>query len=315
MMDCTDRHYHMLMRQMTQHTLLYTEMITANALIHGDRDKLIGFSPKQHPVALQVGGSHPDDLALCAQLAQQYGYREINLNVGCPSDRVQSGQFGACLMKRPALVAECIAAMSQAVSIPVTVKTRIGVDEQDSYEELVNFIELVSQAGCEIFILHARKAWLKGLSPRENREVPPLRYEVVYRLKQDFPHLTIVINGGIKTLNEATEHLRFVDGVMIGREAYSNPYLFAEVDQRFFGSIAAVLSRNEVLIKFLPYLKQQLAGGVKLGGISRHLIGLFQGEAGARRWRRYLSENAYKPGAGIEVIEAAMAELAAHSLA
>ena len=307
MMDCTDRHYRMLMRQISRHVLLYTEMVTTGAIIHGDRERLLGYTPAEHPLALQIGGSDPKALAECAKMAQDLGYAEVNLNVGCPSDRVQSGHFGACLMKSPQLVADGVAAMQATVQIPVTVKTRIGVDDQDSYPELQFFIDQVAKAGCQSFILHARKAWLKGLSPRENREIPPLRYDVVYQLKRDFPSLEIIINGGIKTLDEMQKHLQHVDGVMIGREAYSNPYLFAAVDQLFYGATAEPLSGKMVIAKYLPYVAEQLAKGVPLRRLTRHLVGLFQGQPGARRWRRYLSENAGQQTGGVDVIHQALA--------
>jgi len=309
MLDCTDRHDRYLLRLLTRRALLYTEMVTTGALLHGDRDRLLGFDPAERPLALQLGGSDPADMAACARIAQDAGYDEVNINVGCPSDRVQSGRFGACLMAEPGIVAACYTAMSDAASIPVTVKTRIGIDERDSYEDLADFVGTVASAGCGTFIIHARKAWLSGLSPKQNREVPPLRYETVYRLKRDFPHLEIVINGGIASQDAAAEHLQRVDGVMIGREAYHNPYHLAGIDRRFFGDDATPPTRHAVLAAYLPYVTRQLALGVPLGRMSRHLVGLFQGVPGARAWRRRLSEDSRRPGAGAEVIEQAAREV------
>jgi tRNA-dihydrouridine synthase A len=300
MMDWTDRHDRYFLRLISPHALLYTEMVTTGALIHGDAKRFLQFHPLEHPVALQLGGSEPDKLAYCAKLGADFGYDEINLNVGCPSDRVQSGRFGACLMLDPQLVAECVQAMTSAVSIPVTVKCRIGVDAQDSYESLHAFIALVEQAGCNVFIIHARKAWLQGLSPKQNREIPPLRYDIVRQIKRDFPHLTIIINGGIKTVAEFTEQLPLVDGVMIGREAYSNPYLLAQIEERYFATVP--LAREEIIKQFIPYVELQLQHNVKLSNMTRHILGLFQGQKGGRIWRRYLSENAHKLGAGSKVI-------------
>lgn len=290
MMMCTDRHYRYLMRLITKRTLLYTEMITTGAIIHGDRERLLAYSDSEHPLALQLGGSDPKQLAECARIAEQFAYDEINLNVGCPSDRVQAGRFGACLMREPELVADCVANMRDVLSLPVTVKTRIGVDDHDSYEALTHFIETVAQAGCQTFIMHARKAWLKGLSPRENRNVPPLRYEVVQQIKKDFPHLEIIINGGIKTVEDVQQHLATVDGVMIGREVYSHPYLFADVDRLFFNEAREPSSRLEILKRYLPYISEQLQEGVPLRRLTTHLVGLFQGCRGAKRWRRELTE-------------------------
>ncbi len=305
MMDCTDRHFRHLLRLITRQSVLYTEMITTGALIHGDRERFLKYNQSEHPVALQIGGSEPRDMGTCAKFAQDAGYDEVNINVGCPSDRVQSGQFGACLMANPDLVAECVARMNAAVTIPVTVKSRIGIDAQDSYGELLEFVNKVEAAGCNTFIIHARKAWLKGLSPRENRDVPPLRYDVVYQLKRDFPHLKIIINGGIKTLHETQQHLQHVDGVMLGREAYSNPYLLAEVDRLIYNDEHDIPTRFDILQNYLPYIETQLSEGIYLKHITRHMIGLFQGLPGAKAWRRYISEHAYKEGAGIEVIEEA----------
>jgi len=306
MMDYTDRHFRYLLRLMTRHTVLYTEMVTTGAILHGQRDRFLAFHPAEHPVALQLGGSNPEELAECARIGAGYGYDEINLNVGCPSDRVQSGRFGACLMAEPELVAECVAAMRDATDVPVTVKTRIGIDNRDTYEALRFFIAQIVQAGCECVIIHARKAWLQGLSPRQNREIPPLRYEVVQRLKRDFPSLEVIVNGGIQTLTAIHEHLVELDGVMIGREACSNPYLFADVDRRFFDAMAPVLSREAVVEASLPYIRSQLAGQVPLARITRHLLGLYRGQPGARRWRRYLSEEAVRSSAGAEVLTEAL---------
>ncbi|EPA8368784.1 tRNA dihydrouridine(20/20a) synthase DusA [Vibrio fluvialis] len=309
MLDWTDRHCRYFHRLLSSQTLLYTEMVTTGAIIHGKGD-FLAYNEEEHPVALQLGGSNPADLARCAKLAQERGYDEINLNVGCPSDRVQNGRFGACLMAEPDLVAQCVAAMKEVVDIPVTVKTRIGIDDQDSYEFLTNFVTLVSEkGGCEQFTIHARKAWLSGLSPKENREIPPLDYPRAYQLKQDFPHLTIAVNGGVKTLAEAKEHLQHLDGVMIGREAYQSPYLLAEVDQKIFGLDTPVKKRSQVVQEMYPYIEQQLAQGSYLGHITRHMLGLFQNMPGARQWRRHISENAHKAGAGIEVVEQALAKI------
>lgn len=306
MMDYTDRHFRYLLRLMTRHAMLYTEMVTSGAILHGQRDRFLAFHPAEHPVALQIGGSDPDELATCARIGAEYGYDEINLNVGCPSDRVQSGRFGACLMAEPALVEECVGAMIAACAIPVTVKTRIGIDDRDSYEELQEFVAGLARAGCRTVIVHARKAWLQGLSPKQNREIPPLRYEVVRQLKSDFPSLEIILNGGIRNLSEMETHLVAMDGVMIGREACSNPYLFATMDQRFFDSTEPVLSREVVVNAFLPYVTAQLDQGIPLARVTRHLLGLFQGQPGARRWRRYLSENGYQRNAGVEVLRDAL---------
>jgi tRNA-dihydrouridine synthase A len=303
MLDWTDRHCRYFHRLLSQHAVLYTEMVTTGALLHNkDPQRFLQFNAEEHPVAFQLGGANPGDLAVCAKMVEDYGYDEVNLNVGCPSDRVQNGQFGACLMLEPARVAECIAAMRQAVTIPVTVKSRIGVDERDSYPELQEFIGLVASAGCETFIVHARKAWLSGLSPKQNRDVPPLRYDIVYQLKQDFPQLTIILNGGVTTLESSSEILKQVDGVMLGREVYQNPYILAQVDQQIFGKNTPVSSRTEVVLALIPYIQQQLVQGVRFNSISRHILGLFHGEKGAKSWRRYLSENATKIGADEQVL-------------
>ena len=305
MLEWTDRHFRFFLRLVSRRILLYTEMLTSGAVLRGDRSRLLEFDPSEHPVALQLGGSDPADLAECARIAEQFGYDEVNLNVGCPSDRVQSGRFGACLMAEPALVADCVAAMRAAVAIPVTVKTRIGIDARDSYHELAHFVRTVGQGGCPTFIIHARKAWLKGLSPKENREIPPLRYDVVRQLKEDFPDLEIVLNGGIANLQECVAHLQNFDGVMLGRSAYHNPYLLAEADRLLFGDQHPVPSRDDVMQALLPYVERELARGVRLQSICRHLLGLFHAAPGGRLWRRHLSENAVKPGAGVEVLRAA----------
>ncbi len=302
MLDWSDKNCRFFHRLLSQHSLLYSEMVTTGALIHGDHHRFLQFDPAEHPVAFQLGGSNARELALCAKMVEDYGYDEVNLNVGCPSDRVQNGRFGACLMAEPELVAECIAAMNQAVKIPVTIKSRIGIDERDSYEELVYFIDTVAKAGCETFIVHARKAWLSGLSPKQNRDVPPLRYDVVYALKQEFPHLNIIINGGITTLEQAETLLEHVDGVMVGREAYQNPYLLADVDQRFFGATYPPISRQQVVALLIPYIQSQLSHQIRLNSIARHILGLFHGEYGARLWRRHISENACRAGATEQVI-------------
>lgn len=302
MLDWTDRHCRYFHRLLTRRALLYTEMVTTGAILQGGRERHLRYNVEEHPLALQLGGSDPADLALCAKIAEDYGYDEVNLNVGCPSDRVQNGRFGACLMAEPRLVADGVAAMRAAVAIPVTVKSRIGIDDRDSYDELVDFVATVAAAGCETFIVHARKAWLSGLSPKENREIPPLQYEVVFRLKQDFPHLTIAINGGVTSLDSAAELLQQIDGVMMGREAYHNPYILADVDTRLFGETRPIPSRRDVALALLPYLEQQAALGVRPHAITKHILGLFHGENGARAWRRHLSENANKPGAGAKVL-------------
>ncbi len=306
MLDWTDRHCRYFHRLLSRQALLYTEMVTTGAIIHGKGDYL-AYNQEEHPLALQLGGSDPAALAHCARLAEQRGYDEINLNVGCPSDRVQNGMFGACLMGQAALVADCVKAMRDAVSIPVTVKTRIGIDDQDSYAFLCDFISTVAGSGeCEMFIIHARKAWLSGLSPKENREVPPLDYPRVYQLKRDFPALTIAINGGVKTLAEAQQHLQHVDGVMMGREAYQNPGVLAQVDRELFGAETPAIDSVAVVEALYPYIERELANGTYLGHITRHILGLFQGVPGARQWRRHLSENAHKPGADARVVEQAL---------
>lgn len=289
-------------RFLTKKAVVYSEMVTSGALLHGDKKRFLQFNEIEHPIALQLGGSNPKDLAECAKIAQDWGYDEINLNCGCPSDRVQNGMIGAVLMSHPSVVADCIAAMQNAVDIPVTVKHRIGIDEMDDYEGMLNFVDQIAATGCDTFIVHARKAWLKGLSPKENREVPPLNYDNVIRLKQERPQLEIIINGGIKTLEQSQTLLQHVDGVMIGREAYSNPYLLAEVDQKIYGCDTATPSRQEVMEMFIVYCEQELSKGAKLNHLTRHILGLYQGLPGARQFRRVISEQAHKPNAGIEVV-------------
>ncbi|WP_269144446.1 tRNA dihydrouridine(20/20a) synthase DusA [Methylicorpusculum oleiharenae] len=307
MLDWTDRHCRYFYRLLSKHAFLYSEMVTTGALIHGDRHRFLQFDRAEHPVALQLGGSNPHDLAVCASMAEDYGYAEVNLNVGCPSDRVQNGRFGACLMAEPDLVAECVDAMKNKVALPVTVKSRIGIDDQDSFEELVHFIGTVAAAGCSVFIIHARKAWLKGLSPKQNREVPPLDYERVYKIKQTFPHLEIILNGGITHFDQADEVLQKVDGVMVGREIYHNPYLLADVDAHFYDVVSERPRREAVVQALMPYIEKRLAEGVRLNSIVRHVLGLFHGEPHARSWRRHLSENGPKNGADLNVLCNALA--------
>ena len=305
MMDWTDRHCRFLHRQLTRHALLYTEMVTAEAIIRGDRERLLAFDRREHPVALQLGGAEPMRLAEAAKIGEDFGYAEINLNVGCPSDRVQSGRFGACLMREAALVADCVAAMRHAVSLPVTVKCRIGVDEQDPEESLRDLIGLCARAGVKIFAVHARKAWLEGLSPKENRDVPPLDYDLVYRVKREHPKLTIVINGGIATLEEAHAHLAHVDGVMMGRAAYHSPAMLTQVDARFYAGEGVVL--EEAVSAYLDYAAEQLTRRVPLHALTKPMLGLFNGRQGARLFRRHLSEHGTQRGAGMEVLHDAMA--------
>src|SRR5687768_13993383 len=309
MMDCTDRHCRSFHRLLTRRTLLYTEMVTSAALLRGDWRRLLAHEPAERPLALQVGGDDPDALAACAELAEGLGFCEVNLNVGCPSDRVQAGRFGACLMREPQVVAEAVAAMRARVRVPVTVKHRLGVDEQEGYEPLAAFVEAVTAAGCEVFVVHARKAWLAGLSPKENREVPELRYDLVHRLKRDRPELIVVLNGGVPSLDAALEHLAAgLDGVMIGRAAYHEPWILAAADRRVFGEAAdPVASREAAVAAHLPYVEAQLAAGEPLPRLVRHLLGLFHGEPRARRWRRIRSEESRRPGAGLEVLRAALA--------
>ncbi len=308
MLDWTDRHYRYFARLISRQALLYTEMVTTGAIIHGKGDYL-AFNEEEHPVALQLGGSNPADLAHCARLAEQRGYDEVNLNVGCPSDRVQNGRFGACLMAEPQLVADCVKAMQEVVGIPVTVKTRIGIDDQDSYGFLTDFVGTVAEAGCGVFTIHARKAWLKGLSPKENREIPELDYPRAYRLKRDFPGLNLSVNGGVKSLDECEAHLQHLDGVMVGREAYQDPYLMAAVDARLYGDHRPVLSRAEVVERMIPYLERHIAQGGRANHVTRHMLGLFNGMPGARQWRRYLAQHAHLPGMGAEVLSDALASL------
>lgn len=309
MMDYTDRHFRYFMRQITRRTLLYTEMITTMAILHGDRHKLLDFSAVENPLSLQLGGDNPQHLAECARIAQDWGYEEVNLNVGCPSDRVKSGNFGACLMAQPQIVAQAITAMQKAVTIPVTVKHRIGIDELDRYEDMANFVRIVAEAGCQRFTVHARKAWLKGLSPKENRTIPPLRYEDVYRLKQEFPQLWIEINGGVTNLEQIQQHLQFVDGVMIGRAAYEHPYLLATVDRDIYGENITPPTRQQIIEQMLPYIDDWVNKGLKLHAISRHLLQLFVGQRGAKAWKRYIGENVHLAGSGSQVIQAALAQI------
>lgn len=307
MMDWTDRHDRYFLRLMSRRARLYTEMVTANAVRFGDRDKLLDFNAEEHPLALQLGGSAPEALAEAARIGEDWGYDEINLNVGCPSDRVQSGQFGACLMQEPDLVAECMAAMRDAVAIPVTVKSRIGVDEQDPQEALFTLVEKCKAAGVTHFIVHARKAWLEGLSPKENRDIPPLDYELVYQVKAAHPELLISINGGIEDLAESAAHLEKTDGVMLGRAAYKNPYLLAAVDAALFGDTQAAPSREEIVEQLIPYAERLVATGTPLHALTRHVMGLYQGQPGGRLWRRHLSENAPTRGDDPQVLKEALA--------
>ncbi len=310
MMDWTDTHCRAFHRVLAPSALLYTEMVHANAVIHGDRSKLLAMDPSEHPVALQLGGSDPNLLAQASRISAEWGFDEINLNCGCPSDRVQSGRFGACLMREPALVAECVAAMKQAVGssarpdVPVTVKCRLGVDDDDDFEQFLGFIDSVAEAGCGTFVVHARNAWLKGLSPKENREVPPLRYDWAYRLKSLRPQLAILVNGGIAAVDAAVDHLVHVDGVMLGRAAYHDPYVLHRLDARLTGTPER--PREALLRDYLPYVRAQLERGVPLKHITRHILGLFLGERGGRAFRQVLSEGAHRPGAGLDLIEAAL---------
>ncbi len=307
MMDWTDRHCRVFHRQLSHRARLYTEMVTAEAIVHGKRDMLLAFDPVEHPVALQLGGSDAAKLAAAAVIGETYGYDEINLNVGCPSDRVQGGNFGACLMAEPNLVASCVAAMQSAVKIPVTVKCRIGIDDQDSEADFERFIMTVVDAGCSVFTVHARKAWLQGLSPKENREIPPLDYPRVYRLKAAHPELTVVINGGIGTLDEAMQHLQHVDGVMLGRAAYQTPWVLAQADHQFFAQEPSHLRRAEVLRALLPYVERHIENGGRLHNVARHILGIYHGEPGGRAFRRHLSENGVGREAGVHVLEQAIA--------
>ena len=314
MMDWTDRHCRAFHRTLTKRALLWTEMVTADAVIHGQRERLIGFSEVEHPLVLQLGGSEPAKLAEAARIAEGFGYDEVNLNCGCPSERVQSGAFGACLMAEPELVAECVAAMRQAVSIPVTVKNRIAIDDLPARETLFTFVDKVSAAGCSVFTVHARKAWLKGLSPKENREVPPLDYGVVAELKSARPDLTIILNGGIAGIDPCRDHLEIFDGVMLGRAAYQTPGLLGRVDAELFGE-GRVVEAGEAVRAYEPYIAARLAEGASLHAMTRHMLGLFAGQPGARQWRRILSENAVKKGAGLEVLRAALGAVEGAALA
>ena len=307
MLDWSDRHCRVFWRQLSSHAVLYTEMITTGALIHGDQARHLDFSDIEHPVALQLGGSDPDALAISVRMAEKWQYDEVNLNCGCPSDRVQNGFFGACLMSRPSLVADCVKAMKDAGDIPITVKHRIGIDEQEGYGPLQEFVGAIAEAGTDAIIVHARKAWLQGLSPKENREIPPLNYDLVYQLKQDFPDLEIIINGGIQTLADASSHLSHVDGIMMGRSAYQTPYILAEVDAHFYQQAATNKTRRDIIHDLLPYIEKELANGTRLNHMTRHILGLFNGQAGGKLFRRHISEHAHKPGAGLEVLSDALA--------
>jgi tRNA-dihydrouridine synthase A len=306
MMDWSDKHCRYFWRQLTKDTLLYTEMVTTGALIHGNRDRFLEYNDIEHPIALQLGGSNPSELATCSRYAEEWGYDEVNLNVGCPSDRVQNNMIGACLMAHPQLVADCIKAMQDSTSIDVTIKHRIGIDDQDSYEHMRDFVATVAETGCKTFIVHARKAILQGLSPKENREVPPLRYDDVYRLKQEFPELEIIINGGIKTHDQIAEIMPNVDGVMLGREAYQNPSVLIDADELYFGKPANTGSAKDAVRALYPYIESLLAKGAPLHYVSRHILGLFNGQRGARLFRRYLSERAHLRESGIQVLEEAL---------
>ena len=306
MMAWTDRHERFFLRLISRHVLLYTEMVTTGAIIHGNRKRLLAYDPAERPLALQLGGSEPTEIAECARIAADCGFDEVNLNVGCPSDRVSSGRFGACLMLDPDHVGRCVEAMMAATDLPVTVKSRIGVDDRDSYDDLRTFVTAVARTGCRTLVVHARKALLSGLSPKENREIPPLRYEFVHQLKQDFPSLEIIINGGIRSLDQVAEQLNHVDGVMLGREAYKNPYILADVDRRFFGIWGAKQTRTEIVQRLLPYVDSQTTDGVPLAHITCHILSLFNGQPGARAWRRCLSEDARRPEAGALVVEQAL---------
>ena len=312
MMEWTDRHCRMFHRQLSTHARLYTEMVTAQATIRGNREKLLGFDPAEHPLALQLGGSEPVALAEAAQIGADFGYDEINLNVGCPSDRVQSGKFGACLMLEPDLVAECVAAMQAKVSIPITVKCRIGVDDQDPEIALRTIIAKCKAAGCSIFVVHARKALLQGLSPRENRDVPPLDYELVYQVKRENPELAIILNGGLATIEACEEALKHLDGVMLGRAAYQSPHLLAEVDARLYGGTPCDV--DSAVEAFVAYVAKKRSEGVPLNAMTRHILGIYHGRPGARQFRRYLSENATRYEAGVEVLREAIARVGRHEL-
>lgn len=307
MMDWTDRHDRVFLRLFTTRALLYTEMVTSAALEHGDANYLLKHHASEHPVALQLGGSNPKELAKAAELGEEACFDEINLNVGCPSDRVKAGKFGASLMADPQIVSNCVSAIKQSTRLPVTVKCRIGVDDKDTHADLVNFINVVATGGCELFVIHARKAYLQGLSPKENREIPPLNYERVFAVKQEFPELSFIINGGITSINEALSLLEKVDGVMIGREAYNNPYFLREVDNRIFGDLTSEKSRTDYLYQYLPYIESQLTDGASLHHMTRHLMGLFKGQKGGKLYRRHLSEYSHKKEASINVLLDAIA--------
>lgn len=306
MLDWSDRQCRVFWRQLTTEAVLYTEMITTGALIHGDAERHLNFSDIEHPVALQLGGSDPDALVHSVRLAEKWGYDEVNLNCGCPSDRVQNGFFGACLMSRPALVADCVKSMKDATSLPITVKHRIGIDEQEGYGPLQEFVAAIAEAGTDAIIVHARKAWLQGLSPKENREVPPLNYGLVHQLKQDFPDLEVIINGGIQNIEDAASQLSYLDGIMMGRSAYQTPFILADVDSQFYGKESQLRTRGDVIRGLFPYIETELAQGTRLNHMTRHILGVFNGQPGGRLFRRYISEHAHRPNAGIEVLEHAL---------
>jgi tRNA-dihydrouridine synthase A len=308
MMDWTDRHCRYFHRLLAPSALLYTEMVTSGAVLHGDRERLLAYNPEEHPLALQLGGSEPEDLARCARIAAERAYDEVNLNVGCPSDRVQRGRFGACLMLEPGLVRDCVSAMKDAVSIPVTVKTRLGVDEHESYGFLRDFVGIVAETGCQVFVIHARKAWLSGLSPKQNREIPTLRHDWVHQLKHEFPGLTVVLNGGIVTADDAERHLQELDGVMLGRAAYHDPWILSELQLRLFGG-HGVGSRDEAVHEMTRYLARQRALGVPVKHVSRHVLGLYHGMPGAKCWRRYISQHAHLDDANDRLLLQALAAM------
>lgn len=305
MMGYTDRHARYLLRLISKRVLLYTEMVTTGAVLHGDRNKFLRFHPDELPLAIQLGGSDPVELAECSRIAEDAGFSEVNLNVGCPSGRVQSGRIGACLMAQPEVVAEAVHAMQAVVFIPITVKCRTGIDHMEDYASFLDFIETVSKAGCDTFIVHARKAWLKGLSPKQNRKIPPLRYDYVYRLKAEHPEMNIVINGGIQSIEAINHHLEHVDGVMLGREAYHNPYLLSRVDHQYYGDEQPYRTRDEVMEDFIAYAEEQVMSGAKLHALGRHLFGLYKNVPGSNAWKRYLSANVHKPGANVDVLKQA----------
>ena len=311
MMDATDRHCRYFLRQLSRRALLYTEMVTSGAILHGDRDALLGFDPAEQPLALQVGGSDPRAMAKAAAIAEEFGYLEVNINVGCPSDRVKNGHFGACLMAEPDLVARCVSEMRARVSIPITVKTRTGIDDRDRYKDLLQFIDTVHAGGCNTFIVHARKAWLSGLSPKENREIPPLHYDRVHRLKRERPNLRIIINGGLTSIGECREQLAHVDGVMLGREVYRNPYILAEVDRTLFNETQRAPSRAQCVRSMIEYAALRLTQGTRPHSITRHMLGLYQHQPGARAWRRFLSENAHREGTNEQLLRDALDEVQA----